>query len=459
MRRTLMLAAVVVCVCASSVQAQVVQRPSRPYRGLFGGGPPPDPNRVRQTLTLTASVLGGHVDYSQPPGTVPVTDTPTGFSTSTAATMDYFYGRTARSFSAVGHVLSVSYYKPSFDSILGGDLNLGFASNVGRRSRVAVAQSVAYEPTFILGAFSALAGDVPAGILPESGTGVGNGLIEQSSWSAATTANASRQWNTRQNTTAIVGYSQRTYLDVVGFDSTSWNGQIGHTSNLSRSFALDAMYRYSMTDMVSPIGDSLPLSDHTFEGSMTYTKRLSPTRQLVFGGGGGATYVQTELLPDRTALNYWVPTALGKVSLDLGRSWLVAADYRRAVSTLQGVSVASFPGNALSFRADGTMGSRLEAAFTGAFSNGENGGGGENGSYSAYSGSAQMRYALSRCCAATVQYDYYHYTLRDFTILPLGLPPQYDRNAIRVGFTVWLPLYGSYGVTESGTRGRTGQAR
>ncbi len=410
-------------------------------------------------MTLTASVLGGNVDYSQPPGTVPVTDTPTGFPTSTAATMDYFYGRLARSFSAVGHVLSVSYYRPTFDSIIGADLNLGFASNLNRGSRFSIGQSLAYEPTFILGAFSALAGDVPAGILPETGTGVGNGLIEQSSWSAATTANLSRQWNPRHGTAAAVGYSQRTYLDTVGYDNKTWNANIRHTGNLSRSVSLDAMYQYSTTEMQQPIGGPLPLSDHSFEGSVTFTKRLSPTRQLLFGGGGGATYVQMEIPLDRAALDYWVPTAVARTSLDLGRSWSVAADYRRAVSTLQGVSVGSYPGHAVSLRTDGTMGSRIEAAFSGAFSNGESGGGQGGGSYSAYSGSAQMRYAFSRCCAATLQYDYYHYRLTDFTTLPLGFPPEYDRNAIRVGFTLWLPLYGSYGATGGGARGRTGQAR
>jgi hypothetical protein len=158
-------------------------------------------------------------------------------------------------------------------------------------------------------------------------------------------------------------------------------------------------------------------------------------------------------------LDYWVPTGLAKVIVDFGRSWSVTADYRRAVSTLQGVSVSSFPGHAVSVRTDGTIGSKIEAAFSGAFSNGESGGGQDSSSYSAYSGSAQMRYALSRCCAATVQYDYYHYRLSQFTILPLGFPPEYDRNAIRVGFTLWLPLYGSYGATESGARGRPGQAR
>jgi hypothetical protein len=322
-----------------------------------------------------------------------------------------------------------------------------------------VSQSLAYEPTFILGAFSALAADVPPSVLPETGTGVGNGLIEQSSWSAATTVNTSRQWSPRQTSTAIVGYSQRTYLDTVGFDSTNWNAQVAHTSTVSRAVAVGATYRYTSTEMVQPLGGSLPLSDHTMEGSVTYTKRLSATRQLVFGGGGGATFVQTELLPDRAPLQYWMPTALGRVNLDFGRSWSVATDYRHTVSTLQGVSVASFPGHAVSVRTDGTIGRAVEVAFSAAFANGASGGVDDGGSYNAYSGSAQMRYAIARCCAATFQYDYYHYKLTEFTDLPLGLPPEYDRRAIRVGFTLWLPLYGVYAGPEGGARAGTGQQR
>ena len=71
--------------------------------------------------------------------------------------------------------------------------------------------------------------------------------------------------------------------------------------------------------------------------------------------------------------------------------------------------------------------------------------------YQAYSGAAQLRYALARCCAVTADYDYYYYKLHD-VVRPAGLPEEYDRNAIRVGLSLWLPLYGA--VNGGGREGR-----
>ncbi len=60
MRKMLALTVLVVCGVASDTNAQTVQRPSRPYRGLFGGGPTPDPNRSRQELTLSGNLSVGY---------------------------------------------------------------------------------------------------------------------------------------------------------------------------------------------------------------------------------------------------------------------------------------------------------------------------------------------------------------------------------------------------------------
>ncbi len=69
-------------------------------------------------------------------------------------------------------------------------------------------------------------------------------------------------------------------------------------------------------------------------------------------------------------------------------------------------------------------------------------GGVENnpGTFAVYGGMAQFRYAFARCCAASLNYDYYYYKLDSVSVIPTGLPPQYDRNAVMVGVTFWLPL-------------------
>ena len=58
-------AIVVFSVVPGWAHAQAVQRPLRPYAGWFGGGPPPDPNRTRQELTLQGSVLGSRSEWNR----------------------------------------------------------------------------------------------------------------------------------------------------------------------------------------------------------------------------------------------------------------------------------------------------------------------------------------------------------------------------------------------------------
>jgi hypothetical protein len=77
-----------------------------------------------------------------------------------------------------------------------------------------------------------------------------------------------------------------------------------------------------------------------------------------------------------------------------------------------------------------------------AFSNGS-AGADRASRFQIYTGQAQLRFAVSRCCAVSANYNYYYYTSAAVD-LPTGFPDSYDRNAIRVGMTVLLPLFGSY---------------
>ncbi|HET7218503.1 MAG TPA: hypothetical protein VFJ02_10670 [Vicinamibacterales bacterium] len=462
MRRIIIIAALLLGVCAVSASAQVAQRPTRPYRGLFGGGPPPDPNRTRHELTFTASILGGYDDYVTPTaiGDEPAPDIQNGFSTNASAALEYFYGRAARSFSADLQAISNAYYSSGVSPTLGADMTLAYSSDVGRRGHFGVTQDLSYEPTLVLGAFAPLAADVESSALPETGTGVQSGFVDQRSWSAITTVTAERRWTPRRTTSANASYSQRTYLDALGFDSTTISADVRQTAGLSRTTSLDASYRYADTDLERATGGTLPLTDHTVEVGLSYSKRLSPTRQIQLSGGGGASYIKTESETDFSPLDYWTPSGHATVRIDVGRSWAVGADYRRAVSVLQGLTLQSFPTNAVSVRVDGTMSRRIEVAASTAYSTGQSGAGETGGDFRAYSGDVQLRFALARCCATSVTYDYYIYRLNDIPDVPSGIPSNYDRNAIRVGFTLWLPLYGSYGQAEGGrTRERAPAGR
>jgi hypothetical protein len=453
MLRTLTVALVLTCVVAADAAAQIVQRPTRPYRGLFGGGPPPDPNRSRSELTFTGSVLSGYDTWLSPGGSTVPTD-PTqerhsGRALTGEAALSYFRGRTQRSVSVAGRVRSNGYSGIDAESTLGGSGVVAGQTNLGRVTQLRVSQNVSYEPTLVLG------GQAPIGIDASTPvatpTDVSSGYLEQRSWSSSSFVNLDRRWTARHTTQIGVAYSRQTYLDGLGNDTRSSTANAMHSWSFSRTSNIRAQYLFNDSDFESIGGLSTPMTNQNVELLFGYNKRLSPTRQLQIEGGGGATHVSTLSALDRSELSYWMPSGRGSISWDVGRSWSIGGSYSRSASVLQGVSLTSFATDAATVSVSGLINSRMEASISANYSNGRSGGADTTGRFETYRGSLQLLYALSRCCATTVNYDYYVYGFQNVADLPSSFPSDFDRQAIRVGFTVWLPLYGMY---QDGDRSR-----
>ena len=126
-------------------------------------------------------------------------------------------------------------------------------------------------------------------------------------------------------------------------------------------------------------------------------------------------------------------------------------DYSRTLSVLDRVSVQRFASDAIMMSAGGLLGHRVDLTVAGGLARGATPAAeSASGSYDSYTATTQLRWALARCCATTASYSYYDYTLRNVFVLG-GLPSHSTNNGLRVGFTIWLPLYGS-GGDNTGTR-------
>jgi hypothetical protein len=458
--RTVVLGLLVMLSTAHTVLAQgaTPQRPTRPYRGLFGGGPPADPNRNRHELTLNASLQGGYDDVIAPNGgggpVEPGVETQSGYAAFAAADLRYTYGRPAgRMLSVEGSTFTNSYATLNVDPIIGGAARVGLRTMVGRRSSLSASQDLRYEPTLVLGAFGPLEGAVDPVLLPEAHGQ--SGYAEEASWSTASGIEADQQWTRRQRSSAGASYTKRTYEGDLGFDSETTAASFQHELSPTRTFSVQSRYGYSHNVLFSRL-ERTPLTDHSFSGGATYARRLSPTRQIQFSGGLGATFAQT-LTPDRRPLDYWTPNGYGSARVDLGRSWVVTGDYRRAVSVLQGISLQSFATNAVHVSVEGALSRRLDASFSTAYADGRSSAGDVPSRFDSYGATASLRYAFARCCAALVNYEYYLYGLQDVTGLPSGVPAEHDRNSVRVGIALRLPLYGAY--SDSGGAAQTPRRR
>jgi hypothetical protein len=176
-----------------------------------------------------------------------------------------------------------------------------------------------------------------------------------------------------------------------------------------------------------------------------YGRNLSRTRRLSVTFGGGTVHVDTKNNLTFAPLTYWTPTAYASARFDFARSWALMSDYRRGVSVLQGLRPLPFAIDAASASIGGFLWSRFEATIIGAYSNGQAGQiDPVPGRFNSYTGTGQLRFAVTRRSSVVVSYTRYKYELNAVASGNLGLVPRMDRNAIRVGFAVSLPIVQAY---------------
>jgi hypothetical protein len=102
-------------------------------------------------------------------------------------------------------------------------------------------------------------------------------------------------------------------------------------------------------------------------------------------------------------------------------------------------------GGALAARAD------LRVATT--FSNGRASFGSESNSrFDVYSATVELRLPVTRSWGVITDYTFYHHRYGNPADLPAGFPARYDRHAVRVGLTFWLPLLGATASQPSASR-------
>jgi hypothetical protein len=418
---------------------------------LFGGGPPPDPTRNRRELGLSGSLLGGYDDNLVPPGGGdPVVSYPSGYTGFGDAGLRYWVGRDVRSLEVKGRGFMNTYRNVGVGPSYGAEQSIRARTTLGRRTDFDVAQDLRYDPYFSLGLFGAIqAPDLPG--TPDSNPT--SALTETRSWTVNTSSGLTHRWTRRTKMDLGFSFNKQSYVQQRAFDSRAVAGSFALERLLNLTTSVRGAYRPSDTQYTQLDGNTLPLRTQTMEVGISYRRRLSPTRQIVFTGGGGPLHVSTLSPFTRVPGEFWRPSGYGTARLDFSRSWSVAADYRRSVTVLQGINPDPFVTDAALVSAGGLVRRWLETVFTAGYSNGQAGfglgdtPGGSGGSYDGYTASAQARLRMSQLWSAVVSFNHYQYYLNTAASQLLGVAPQLHRNAVRVGLAWSLPLYGRYLAT------------
>jgi hypothetical protein len=425
---------------AGQVDAQVLRRPERASR---------PPARTIQELTLTLNSLGGYDDNPVIEGTAGngldiLTQREPGYTGFADAALRFFRERLGHSFETSGRAYVNSFHNIDLRPSYGGDVQARLTTPLGRRNQLQLAAGGRSDSFYSLGSFSSLRADVGQSALPDANPS--NGSYERRSLAGDATISFLGRWSARSAFNAAYRYNFREFRDHIG-DTRSHTGLLDYAHNLRRRSTIRISYRRSNSEYgdrridaeLKQVDILRPVTENSGELGYQHERAVSRTRSLVFAVGGGASYVRTVTLTNEP-LEFQLPSGYASTRLDIARTWSVQADYRRGLSLLEGVTIEQFVTNTGMIRLGGLLGSHSELVFAAGYSTGS-AAPGSSGSIESYNATSQFRYKLTESLSMLFGHTYYSYHLLGVQDLPSGFANRLDRNAIRVGMTLELPLY------------------
>jgi hypothetical protein len=427
--RALLVLVIVTCVPAVS-RGQVLERPQR-------ARPPRSESTSSRQVTLSATTLGSYDDNLTAEQAVvnPDVTALSGYTGYADGTLRFEQLRGSKVFDVSGRAYVNSFRNIGLGPMYGGDAQAHFGA--GTRYRLDLWQGIRNEPLYNIGGFAAFRQAIDAVALPDENPL--NGSSTQRSWSAASRVDFTSQWSPRNVLGVSVGYDTRDYSDLVG-DTRAGAASLFYNRNIGRRSRLRFAYAYGDSRLLDPVG-WIPLQTHAVDGGFELDHRFSPTRRLLVSFRGGAIGATTFDRFAQQTVNLWLPAGFGTMRLDWARTWGVSADYRRSVGSLQGISGDAFTTDAALVRVGGFVAEPVEVGFSVGYAEGRLSYG-QASAYDTFTTSAQLRVHLSNAWSAVVSHDRYQYALRGIDPILRGLPEQVDRNAVRVGLAMNLPLGG-----------------
>jgi hypothetical protein len=227
-------------------------------------------------------------------------------------------------------------------------------------------------------------------------------------------------------------------------DLRTYGARAQFSQSLSRGRTLRIAYRYRHGDIGLLEAD--PTSEHGVDVGLDMVRQLSPSRQATFAFTIGSAAVDTpNIFIDANLLRG--TTRLYRFSVDatagyqFGRTWQARGAYRRGLEYVPSFTTPVFI-DATNASIEGLFSRRVDFTLSGGYSSGKSTVA-STSSYNTYTADLRIRYALTSNWAAFAEYLYYFYDFRAVPhLLPLGMPPGFERNGVRVGITLWVSPLG-----------------
>lgn len=425
---------------ATPAYAQL-DRPARPYRGLFGGSRNADST---QALDLSLSLIGAYDDNV-------LADEGRGFSDirlleAGVRQSGYFaalQGQLAYSrrwslmsvHASIGGVLRQYPHlnDPQFIHRAGVGFNMGEGFDLWKGAKIRFGGNVSYVSNDRLHLL----------VVSEPDTG----FLEQLDYSISSQDRFRYVADVRLTQKLGRATSLSTGYAYVGWDQSSfqaYDASFAFRRSLTRYASLAFRYSYRVAKYPGR-GFERTSGALALDGGYEYGRALSLTRRTSLSFGTGLSVLTRPQLPEvpeggrelrlreRVGLN-------GNASLihEIGRSWRAQLMYSRGLRFVEGLSEAVFS-DSVSGTLGGYLRPRVDFSAVGAYSAGSSTYN-QSRKFSTYTFSTQVRYGINRWLGLFGQYFFYHYTLNPEFARTAALPSGFDRQGARVGLTTIVPL-------------------
>ena len=239
------------------------------------------------------------------------------------------------------------------------------------------------------------------------------------------------RWSPDNTVDLSYRYDIRDFRDDQG-DYRTHVAALSYDRNVGRRKSVRVSYDYTDSEFLGAVG-SAPSQSHSLHAGFSLVQRLSRSRGLTVSFGVGATHM-VQRPTEGVALEAVAPTGFGRLGIDWAQTWSASVDYRRAFSTLSGLSAETFTTDTALIQAGGGLTRRAAVTFSLAYAEGQSSWR-QGAAYDNYTGTSQLRLALSPQWSAIVGHTYYRYSLPVLESIVGNLPPRFTRNSIHAGLS------------------------
>ncbi len=421
-------------------------QPAASDQGLFeeartsrDGGP------TRQELTLTANVLGGYDDNLTAGLGTGSAVAPAAMASGGTAYLDGklgYYRGNARHSIRMDSTGSLTAY-PGYldDPAAGGVFDLGIKTTAGRDTTFGFSERLGYEPLFNVYSQGASSTPLP----PEIGSAVpATGLFERRSLNSSTALSLTQRWSRQDWTSLSYSYRLQEFTEEDYSDNTSHDVVANYRRRLANGVRARVEYGYTKLDYTDADYGAPSTREQRIEGGPEIEKVLSRRRRLKLSLAAGASYLESKGSTERQPYDAWLPTGSASLMFALSPTWSVDGGYTRDLQLFQGVTDEVYTTDTAFVGTGGFVSTRANLRVGATYSNWKTPvASGVADTMDIYGASLQLQVTLSDTIAATASYYYYFHRYSNPGGLPEGFPAEYNRNAVRVGLTMWVPLAGT----------------